>query len=64
MYIEVFDKQTKEYVGLKNLHPSATEEEQWTAALKVAQLRGTRTHKRMRTVGEAKDALIMEVKGT
>ena len=64
MYIEVYDKKTKEYIGIKNLHHSATEEEQWAAALSVAQLTGTRTHKRMRSTSEAKDSLIMEVKGT
>ena len=61
MFIEVFDKATKEYIGVKNLHGSATEQEKWQAALKLAQLMGTKTLKRIRSVGEAMEALIMEV---
>ena len=63
MYIEVFDKKTKEYIGLKNLHKSATEEEQWTAAIGIAKLYWPKVFKKVETVEAAREVLIMEVHG-
>lgn len=61
MYVNVYDKKTKQYIGVRNLHSSATEEDQWNAAVSLAQT--YRSYNSIRTIADAKEKLLIEVGG-